>query len=451
MFKSECLILIFILVILAILFFNTSTVELFTSKKITINKEENKQLIVDNLQRIIDTTEKYKEFDRIVKDLQARITSKSTEKLKKTTTMQGEITTKTLLETEKNELLTKNASYKRDRKQHKDDIVLLRLNVEKLKDTIIKNKNDQDRITEEKGDKESKIIVLDKNIDDNDLELSVIEPQIATNKLLETEKNKLITENASYKRDRKQHKDDIVLLRLNVEKLKDTIINNKKEKDSITKDKGYKESKIIELDKNIGDNDLELSVIEPKIPTLTSNILILEQAIKDLTSQIEELKTEKKDEIIKRTTTFNDLNEQLVSYELEELIEDLEILKKTQKYYEEKLEQFKEQNKIEFGKLKIKQDDYRKYNLIDDFEDDNIQKNMYYKLTNTELSTKLDEICAIDNTQEYCHTRDYSKVCQLDIINNKITDKTNDTILYNNECLKIKPFMNKLPYTITKK
>ena len=62
-----------------------------------------------------------------------------------------------------------------------------------------------------------------------------------------------------------------------------------------------------------------------------------------------------------------------------------------------------------------------------------------------------DEICAIDNTQEYCHTRDYGKVCQLDIINNEITDKTNDTILYNNECLKIKPFMNKLPYTITKK
>ena len=177
----------------------------------------------------------------------------------------------------------------------------------------------------------------------------------------------------------------------------------------------------------------------------------MERAIKTLTRQIEELETEKNNEIMKRTNKFNDLNEQLVSYELEELIEDLEILKKTQRYYKEKLEQFKEQNKIEFGKLKIKEDDYRKYNLIDDFEDDNTQKNMYYKLTNTELNTKLDEICAIDNTQEYCHTRDYGKVCQLYIINNKITDKTNDTILYNNECLKIKPFMNKLPYTITKK
>ena len=67
MFKSECLVLIFILVILAILYFNTYTVELFTSKKITINKEENKQLIADNLQRIIDTIEEYKKLDGIVK------------------------------------------------------------------------------------------------------------------------------------------------------------------------------------------------------------------------------------------------------------------------------------------------------------------------------------------------------------------------------------------------
>ena len=72
MFKSECLILIFILVILAILYFNSSTVELFTSKKITINKEENKELIANNIQRVIDTIEKYKELEGIVKDLENR-------------------------------------------------------------------------------------------------------------------------------------------------------------------------------------------------------------------------------------------------------------------------------------------------------------------------------------------------------------------------------------------
>lgn len=406
MFKSECLVLIFILVILAILYFNTSTVELFTSKKITINKEENKQLIVDNLQRIIDTIEKYKEFDKIVKDLQDKITTKSTEKLKKTTTMQGEIATKTLLETEKLQLETDNSKYRKDRKQHTDDRVLLRLDVEKLVNNIIKNKREQDRITEEK--EEIKSVTTDDESSNNVEEL-----------------------------DKKYKSFDISELTLEKEKKEDQIMKLN--------------TKIIELNKNIDENDLELSKIKPEIPSLTSKILLLKRAIKTLTTEIEELETEKKDEITKRKNTFNDLNEQLVSYELEELIEDLDILKKTQKYYEEKLEQFKEQNKIEFGKLKIKKDDYRKYNLIDDFEDDNTQKNMYYKLTNTELSTKLDEICAIDNTQEYCHTRDYSKVCQLDIINNKITDKTNDTILYNDECLKIKPFMNKLPYTITKK
>ena len=406
MFKSECLVLIFILVILAILYFNTSTVELFTSKKITINKEENKQLIVDNLQRIIDTIEKYKEFDKIVKELQDRITTKSTEKLKKNTTMQGEIATKSLLETEKTELENENSSYIRDRKKHNEDRVLLRLDVEKLANNIIENKREQDRITEEK--EEIKSVTTDDESSNNVEEL-----------------------------DKKYKSFDISELTLEKEKKEDQIMKLN--------------TKIIELNKNIDENDLELSKIKPEIPKLTSKILLLKKAIKTLTTEIEELETEKKDEITKRKNTFNDLNEQLVSYELEELIEDLDILKKTQKYYEEKLEQFKEQNKIEFGKLKIKKDDYRKYNLIDDFEDDNTQKNMYYKLTNTELSTKLDEICAIDNTQEYCHTRDYSKVCQLDIINNKITDKTNDTILYNDECLKIKPFMNKLPYTITKK
>ena len=436
MFKSECLILIFILVILAILYFNTYTVELFTSKKITINKEENKQLIADNLQRIIDTIEEYKELDGIVKDLQTKINTKLTEKLKKTTTMTGEIETKSLLETEKLKLETDNSSYKKDRKKHTADIVVLRSDVEELNINIIKNEKEQNRITEEK--EEIKLVTTD---------AIWLKYLLLKSGSTDTERTEITegTEGTEVSSIVEQ------LLRLDIEyeSLDTSQLRLEKEakEDQIMK----LNSTLLALDTNIGDNELELSEIEPQIPQLKSKILILERAITFLTREIEELETEKKAEIEKRKYTFNDLNEQLVSYELEELIEDLEILKKTQRYYEEKLEQFKEQNKIEFGKLKIKEDDYRKYNLIDDFEDDNTQKNMYYKLTNTELNTKLDEICAIDNTQEYCHTRDYGKVCQLDIINNKITDKTNDTILYNNECLKIKPFMNKLPYTITKK
>jgi len=428
MFKSECLILIFILVILAILYFNTYTVELFTSKKITINKEENKQLIADNLQRIIDTIEEYKELDGIVKDLEDSISNKLAEQLKKNTTMTGEIEKKTSLETEKRKLETENASYESDKNQHTEDRVLL--DVEELNINIITNEKEQDRITEEK--EEIKLVTTDAIW----LKYLLLKSGSTDTERTEgTEVSSIVEQLLEL--DIEYESLDTSQLRLEKEAKEDQIMKLN--------------STLLALDKNIDDNDLELSEIEPQIPTLANNILILERAITFLTSQIEELKIEKKNEIIKRTNKFNDLNEQLVSYELEELIEDLELLKTTQKYYEEKLEQFKEQNKIEFGKLKIKEDDYRKYNLIDDFEDDNTQKNMYYKLTNTELNTKLDEICAIDNTQEYCHTRDYGKVCQLDIINNEITDKTNDTILYNNECLKIKPFMNKLPYTITKK
>ena len=432
MFKSECLILIFILVILAILYFNTYTVELFTFEKITINKEENKQLIVDNLQRIIDTIEDYKELDRIVKDLEDRISNKLTEELQKNTTMIGEIATKKSLETEKLKLETENSSYERDKNQHTEDRVLLGLDVEELNINIITNEKEQDRITTEK--EEIKAVTTD------DIWLKYLLLKSGSTYTEGTEG----TEVSSIV-------EQLLELDMNYESL-DT--------SELTLEKEEKQNQIMELnsqikqlDRNVGENALELSKINPQIPQLENTILILEQAIKVSTSQIEELKIEKKDEIIKRTNTFNDLNEQLVSYELEELIEDLDILKNTQQYYTEKLEQFKEQNEIEFGKLKVKEDDYRKHNLINNYEDDNKQQDMYmyYKLTNTELSTKLDEICAIDNTQEYCDTRDYGAVCQLDIIRNKITDEANNTILYNNECLKIKPFRNKLPYTITKK
>ena len=330
MFKSECLILIFILVILAILYFNTYTVELFTSKKITINKEENKELIANNIQRIIDTIEKYKEFDKIVKDIQGKITNKLSEKLKKTTTMQGEITTKSLLETEKLKLETDNSSYKRDRKKHIDDRVVLNLDVEELKRDISKNKKEQERITKEK--EEIKLVTTD------DVWLKYL---LAKSGSTDTTDTTSIIEQL-LELDKEYESLDTSQLTLEKEDKQDQIMELN--------------SQIIELDKNIGDNDLELAEIEPQIPQLKSKILKLEKAIEALTREIEELETEKKNEIIKRTNSFNELNEQLVSYELEELVEDLEILKKTQKYYEKKLEQFKEHNKIEFGKLKIKED-----------------------------------------------------------------------------------------------
>ena len=85
MFKSELLILIFLLVILAILHFNTTNIELFTSKKIKITKELNKNLIINNLQRIIDTIDEYKILNEKVKKLQGDINIKTTKKLDKMT------------------------------------------------------------------------------------------------------------------------------------------------------------------------------------------------------------------------------------------------------------------------------------------------------------------------------------------------------------------------------
>jgi len=291
MFK--CLVLIFILVILAILCFNTYTVELFTSRKMTINKEENKELIADNIQRIIDTIEKYKEFDKVVKDLQARIKTKSAEKLKKNTAMSGEIATKTSLEKEKSKLETANLKYRKNRKQHKDDIVVLNLDVEQLNTNISKNKRKQDLITKEK--EEIKSVTTDA------IWLNYLLAKSGSTETTDTtdttETNSIIEQ--LLKLDTEHKALDTSQLTLEKEKKEDQI--------------NGLNSKINGLDENIDENNLELSKIKPEIPKLTSSILILEKIIKTLTSQIKELETEKNNEIIKRTNSFNDLNEQLVS------------------------------------------------------------------------------------------------------------------------------------------
>ena len=281
MFKSECLILIFILVILAILYFNTYTVELFTSKKITINKEENKQLIADNLQRIIDTIEEYKKLDGIVKDLEDSISNKSAEKLKKSTTMTGETATKTSLETEKTELLTANSSYKKDRKKHTADIVVLRSDVEELNINIIKNEKEQNRITEEK--EEIKLVTTDAIWLKYLLLKSGSTYTEGTERTEGTEVSSIVEQLLEL--DIEYESLDTSQLRLEKEEKEDQIMKLN--------------IKLLALDTNIDENNLELSEIEPQLPLLTSNILILEQEIEILTGQIEELITEKQDEIIK--------------------------------------------------------------------------------------------------------------------------------------------------------
>lgn len=420
MFKSELLILIFLLVILAILHFNTTNIELFTSKKIKITKELNKNLIINNLQRIIDTIDEYKILNEKVKKLQGAINIKTTKKLDKMTIRQNKNKIKTDLETEKNIIILEQLDYKKLLKTTETSIIALKNNITILNNTITKQKEERTNIEREKQEI--------KNVSSNDIWLEYL---LVLENPIKIENNiisKLVKLDNKYK--------SLDTTDLTVERTQ-----KQKEKTDL-------EKKIEELNLNITQNDmrlteikLELSIIINELRNLNKEILILER-------EIEELEIKKEQKIIERTNKFNNLNEQLVSYELEELIENLEELKETQEYYKEMLKEFKEKHKIEFGELKVNENDYRKYHLIDNnLKDDDKQKKMYYKLTNVELKNKLDELCDINNSAKYCDTKDYNKVCKLDIYNNEITDAHNTNIFYNDQCMKTVSFINKLPYT----
>ena len=420
MFKSELLILIFLLVILAILHFNTTNIELFTSKKIKITKELNKNLIINNLQRIIDTIDEYKILNEKVKKLQGDINIKTTKKLDKMTIRQNKNKIKTDLETEKNIIILEQLDYKKLLKTTETSIIALKNNITILNNTITKQKEERTNIEREKQEI--------KNVSSNDIWLEYL---LVLENPIKIENNiisKLV------KLDNKYKSLDTTDL---------TVERTQKQKEKT--DLGIK---VEELNLNITQNDmrlteikLELSIIINELRNLNKEILILER-------EIEELEIKKEQKIIERTNKFNNLNEQLVSYELEELIENLEELKETQEYYKEMLKEFKEKHKIEFGELKVNENDYRKYHLIDNnLKDDDKQKKMYYKLTNVELKNKLDELCDINNSAKYCDTKDYNKVCKLDIYNNEITDAHNTNIFYNDQCMKTVSFINKLPYT----
>lgn len=419
MFKSELLILIFLLVILAILHFNTTNIEPFTSKKIKITKEPNITLITNNLQRIIDTIDEYKILDKEVKKLQDHINIKTTNKLEKMTIRQDKNKIKTDLETEKNTISLKQLDYKSLLKNTKTSIISLKNNIGNLNNTITKQKEERTSIEREKQ------------------EIKNVSPDIWLKYLLVLENPTEIENNIIsklLKLDNKYKSLDTTGLTL------ERTQKQTEKTDLITK--------IEELNLNITQNDMRLTEIKSELSIIINELRNLNKEISKLEKEIEELEIQKEQKIIERTNKFNNLNEQLVSYELEELIEDLEKLKETQEYYKEMLKEFKEKHKIEFGELKVNENDYRKYHLIDNnLKDDDKQKRMYYKLKNTELNNKLDELCDINDSAKYCHTKDYNKVCKLDAYNNEITDAYNTNIFYNDQCMKTVSFINKLPYT----
>tara|TARA_B110001450_G_scaffold159872_1_gene149067 strand:- start:1014 stop:2276 length:1263 start_codon:yes stop_codon:yes gene_type:complete len=420
MFKSELLILIFLLVILAILHFNTTNIELFTSKKIKITKEFNKNLITNNLQRIIYTIDEYKILDKEVKKLQDHINIKTTNKLERMTIRQDKNKIKTDLEIEKNTISLKQSDYKSLLNNTKTSIISLKNNIGNLNNTITKQKEQRTNIEREK----QKI----KNVSPNDIRfkyLLVLEnPTEIENNII----SKLLKLDDKYK---------------SLDTTGLTLERNQKQKEITDLS-----IKIEELNLNITQNNMRLTEIKLELSIIINELRNLNKEISKLEKEIEELEIQKEQKIIERTNKFNNLNEQLVSYELEELIEDLEKLKETQEYYKEMLEEFKKKHKIEFGELKVNENDYRKYHLIDNnLKDDDKQKRMYYKLTTTELNSKLNELCDINDSAKYCKTKDYNKVCKLDAYNNEITDTYNTNIFYNDQCMKTVSFINKLPYT----
>ena len=422
MFKSELLILIFLLVILAILHFNTTNIELFTSKKIKITKKPNITLITNNLQRIIDTIDDYKILNEEVKELQDHISTKTTNKLEKMTIRQDKNKIKTDLETEKNTISLEQLDYTKLLETNNDGIISLNNNIAILNNTITKQKNERTNIEREKQEI--------KNVSPNDIWLKYL---LVLGNPTETEiENNIISK--LLKLDNKYKSLDTTSLTLERSQ------KQTERTDLITK--------IEELNVNITQNNMRLTEIKLELSIIINELRNLNKEISTLEKEIEELEIQKEQKIIERTNTFNNLNEQFVSYELEELIEDLEKLKETQEYYKEMLKEFKKKHKIEFGELKVNENDYRKYHLIDNnLKDDDKQKRMYYKLKNTELNSKLNELCDINDNAEYCHTKDYNKVCKLDAYNNEITDAYNTNIFYNDQCMKTVSFINKLPYT----
>tara|TARA_B000000475_G_scaffold26609_1_gene20686 strand:- start:5565 stop:6851 length:1287 start_codon:yes stop_codon:yes gene_type:complete len=426
MFKSNLLILIFIFVLFAILYFTTNNnIELFTvNNPITITDDTNKELIIKNLQRVIDTIYEYIKYDIDVNEL----ISELSEKIEENTNKNGNLVS-----------LSKEHEMLETEKTIKDPINSE--NLETIKDYNI-------------------------SIQELEFDIKTLESQIKSNEKLliqkeqakrELRRNPLLNNNYNSFNKKEEYVDspelqELLQLDKDIRILKTTILSD--EKDSKKKEKKDLE---LELSKLTHDNyilDLRLIVIGKELTRITSEIEILKSEIEVIKTQILELNIKKETKEKERKDKFDNLNDQLESYNIEKLVENVEVLKENKEYYQEKLDDFKKTHEIYFDKLKVDENDYRSHYLINQYEDDNRQKNMYYKLTNKELKEKMDALCVNKNNynerynlSEYCKRKDYIKVCELNVFDNELTDKFNENILYNEECLKTIPFINKLPYT----
>jgi chromosome segregation ATPase len=426
MFKSNLLILIFILVLFAILYFNTNNnIELFTvNNPITITDDTNKELIIENLQRVIDTIDEYVEYDDKLKATTSELSEKKEEQSNKNGNLTTLIERKTELETEQT---------------NKDDIYSE--NLETIEDYT-------------------------KSIEDLNDEIRDLESQIESNKQLleqkqtavsELRKDTLLNNNYNSLIKNEEYVDspklqELVQLYKDIKTLdSDTLLTERRDKRSEKLNlEGERSTLIVE------NNGLysRLNKIETELDKTNTNIEKLKSEIEVINREITELEIKKEREEMNRGNKFDNLNDQLESYNIEKLVDNVEIIKENKEFYQEKLDDFKKTHEIYFDKLKVGENDYRPHYLINQYEDDDRQKNMYYKLTNEELKQKMDALCVNKNVyderynlREYCEKKDYIKACELNVFDNELTDKFNENILYNEECLKTIPFINKLPYT----
>lgn len=426
MFKSNLLILIFILVLFAILYFTTNNnIELFTvNNPITITDDTNKELIIENLQRVIDTIDEYVEYDDKLKATTSELSEKKEEQSNKNGNLTTLIKTKTDLETEQT---------------NKDDIYSE--NLETIKDYT-------------------------KSIEDLKHEITYLESQMESNKQLleqkqtavrELRRDTLLNNNYNSLIKNEEYVDspklqELVQLYKDIETLgSDTLLNERRDKRTEKLNlEGVRSALIVE------NNELysRLDKIKTELDKTNTNIEELKSEIEVINREITELEIKKEQEEMNRGNKFDNLNDQLESYNIEKLVDNVEIIKENKEFYQEKLDDFKKTHEIYFDKLKVGENDYRPHYLINQYEDDDRQKNMYYKLTNEELKQKMDALCVNKNIyderynlREYCEKKDYIKACELNVFDNELTDKFNENILYNEECLKTIPFINKLPYT----
>ena len=449
MFKSELVILIFLLVILFILLLNSNNFEYFKTKEnyeLTIKDDKNKKIIIDNINIIIQLLNNFSNKYQIIKKHRKVIEGIIQEKIALETILEQLLKEHNILETaldknvnEKlvldNNLRTINSNINgnsvdlNNKKLLIKDYELRSVLLNKTKNQLIQERNNTNNI--------SKINELNKNINSYEITIHYYKVQSkyvkSTFKPLEDKIRDLYIQRLEVSKTISEKK-------LEIEKLNQNIISS-------NADISKENHKIQKVQEKLSNNE----------DILNDNFIVTFAIFSDLNTELESLNLKNIGNVI----IIEDFKDHI-----DTLIVDIENLKLE---LEKILKDFKKTNKIGFGKLKtckIKFDDitfdnkYREHILLDDKLSDNTQlKNMYYQVPIDNLKKKTNHICdnknniiydnslTQKNVENMCKTKDYMSSCLLLYNQNKIIDSTDNYIVKNNKCYKRIPFTKQIPYT----